>query len=105
MICIGNLRNPYISAISVTKPKNVVVFAFTYVSESSALFYGNFCKNSHSVDSHEALNASSLQFLRSVKCFIAMIFYSALNASSPLLLKENHHLTLHHHYFIKSFIA
>ncbi len=32
----------------------------------------------------EALNASSLYFLRSVKHFIATILYSALNASSPL---------------------
>jgi hypothetical protein len=36
----------------------------------------------------EALNASSLQFLRSVKGFIATIFYSALNASSLLLLRK-----------------
>jgi hypothetical protein len=43
----------------------------------------------------EALNASSLQFLRSVERFIAMIFYAVLNASSQLLFKETHHLTLH----------
>jgi hypothetical protein len=58
---------------SVTKPKNFVVFAFTYVSESSALLNDDFCRNSHNVESDEAmkrgdeaLNASSLQFLRSV---------------------------------------
>jgi hypothetical protein len=35
----------------------------------------------------EAFNGSSLQFLRSFKRFIASIFYSALNASSPLIFK------------------
>jgi hypothetical protein len=65
--------------------------------------------NSYSVDSDEAmkqgtgaLNTSSLQFLRSIKRFIATIFYSALNASSPFLFKENR-LTLHRHYFLKDF--
>jgi hypothetical protein len=37
--------------------------------------------NSYSDDSDEALNASSLQFLRSVKHFIATFFYTALKAS------------------------
>jgi hypothetical protein len=66
--------------------------------------------DSHNVNSNEAMkrgdealtasfNASSLQFLRSVKVFIATIFYSALKASSPLLFKENHCLTLHCRYF------
>jgi hypothetical protein len=57
------------------------------VSESSALLNDDFCMNSHNVDSDEAmkrgdeaLNALSLH--RSV-------FYSALNASSSLLFKEN----------------
>jgi hypothetical protein len=54
--------------------------------------------NSYSVDSgeamkrgDEALNASSLQVLRSVKRFNASslhFFYSALNASSPLFKKK-----------------
>jgi hypothetical protein len=35
----------------------------------------------------EAFNDSSLQFLRSVKRFIASIFHSALNASSLLIFK------------------
>jgi hypothetical protein len=63
----------YISIFSVTKPKNFVAFAFTYVSVSSALLNDHFCMNSHYVDSDEVmkqgdevLNASSLQFLRSV---------------------------------------
>jgi hypothetical protein len=58
--------------------------------------------NLYSVDSDEAmkqgdeaLNASLLKFLGSVKHFIATIFYSALNASSPLILKKNCCLTLH----------
>jgi hypothetical protein len=72
-----------------------------------ALFYGDFCMDLFSVDSHkamkrgdEALNASLLQFLRSVKRFIATIFFSALNVSSPLLFMERHRLTLHHCYFL-----
>jgi hypothetical protein len=71
MICFASLqKNHYISVFSVTKPKNFVVFAFTYVS---ALLNDDFCRYSHNVDSDEAmkrgdeaLNASSLQFLRSV---------------------------------------
>jgi hypothetical protein len=66
-----------ISVISVAKLKNIVVIAFISVLESFALFYGNFCMDLDSVDSdevmkrgNEALNASSLQFLSSVKCFI-----------------------------------
>ncbi len=56
MICVGNFfLNPYISVISVAKLKNFVVFAFTYVPECSALLYGDFCINSHSVDSDEAM--------------------------------------------------
>jgi hypothetical protein len=48
------------------------------VLESFALHYGDFCIDFYNVDSDEAvkrgdeaLNASSLQFLRSVKRFIA----------------------------------
>jgi hypothetical protein len=74
-------KNRHISVFSVTKPKNFIVFAFTYVSESSALFLDDFCITSHNVDSdeamklgNEALNASSLQFLRSVYRFIATFF-------------------------------
>jgi hypothetical protein len=50
------------------------------VLENFALFYGDFCMDLYSVDSDEAmkqgdeaLNASSLQFLSNVKCFIASI--------------------------------
>ncbi len=50
--------------------KNFVVFLSTYVSESHALFNGDFFMNLNSVDSgkaikrgDEALNASLLQFL------------------------------------------
>jgi hypothetical protein len=51
----------------------------------------------YSIDSDEALNASSLQFLSiatiflSVKRFIAVNFYgkTSFDASSPLLLKIN----------------
>jgi hypothetical protein len=66
MIFFASLKKNHISVFSVTKPKNFVVFAFTYVSKSSALLNDDFCMNSHNVDGDEALNASSLQFLRSV---------------------------------------
>ncbi len=48
-------KNHYISIISVTKLRNFIIFAFTEVSENSALLYGNFCMNSHSVDNNEAM--------------------------------------------------
>jgi hypothetical protein len=71
-------------------------------------FFGNFYIELYGVDSDEAMkpgdevfNSSSLQFLRSVKRFIASIFYSALNASSPLILKKNRRLMLHCHCFFK----
>jgi hypothetical protein len=44
-----------ISVNSVAKPKNIVVVAFTYVLESFALFYGNFCMDLYIVDSDEAM--------------------------------------------------
>ncbi len=53
MICIG--KSCYIFVISVAKLKNFVVFAFTYVSESFVLLYGDFCMNPYSVDSNEAM--------------------------------------------------
>jgi hypothetical protein len=106
-----------ISVVSIAKPKNIVVYAFTYVMESFALFYGNFCMDLSSVDSNEAmkrgdeaLNASSLQFLSSIKLFIAsslqfflsvkrfiaITFYrkTSFNASSLLLFKRNSSLLL-----------
>jgi hypothetical protein len=56
MICIDNLKkNWYIFIISIAKPKNFVVFAFTYVSRSPALFNGDFFMNLVSVDSDEAM--------------------------------------------------
>jgi hypothetical protein len=67
-----------ISVISVAKLKNIVVFGFTHVLKSFALFYGDFCIDLYSIASDEAmkrgnevLNASSLQFLSSLKHFIA----------------------------------
>ncbi len=53
------------SVISIAKPKNIVFLAFTYVLESRALLYRDFGMNSY-IDSEEALNTSSLQFLLSV---------------------------------------
>jgi hypothetical protein len=57
MICIGNFKKSL--HIFVEKAQNFAIFPFTYVSKD------------------KALNALSLQFLRSIKCFIATIFYSA----------------------------
>jgi hypothetical protein len=82
MICIENFKkNSYNFIISVAKPKNFGVFVFTYVLRSPALFNSDFFMNLYSVDGDEAmkqgdeaLNASSLQFLRCVKRFIASIF-------------------------------
>jgi hypothetical protein len=78
MICIGNLKkNRIFSLFPLAKLKNFIVFAFTYVSRSPALFNGDFYMNLYCVDSDEAMkrgdkvfNGSSLQFLRSVKRFI-----------------------------------
>jgi hypothetical protein len=79
MSFIGNVQKIFfISILSVAKQKNIVVFDFTYVLESFALFNGDFCMELYSVYSDEAmkrgnetLNASSLQFLSSIKHFIA----------------------------------
>jgi hypothetical protein len=38
-----------------SKAKNIVVFAFTNVLESFALFYGDFCMDLYSVASDEAM--------------------------------------------------
>ncbi len=42
MICIDNFKK---FVYSVTKARNSVVFAFTYVLESPVQFYANFCMN------------------------------------------------------------
>jgi hypothetical protein len=77
MIWIGNLKKR--SSISVAKAKYFVVLPLPYVLESHAPLNGNFFMTLYSVDideamkrGNEALNASSLLFLRSVKCFIAL---------------------------------
>ncbi len=56
MNSIGNFQNKFVmSVISVAKPKNIVVIAFTYVLESFALFYGSFCMDLYSVESDEVM--------------------------------------------------
>jgi hypothetical protein len=50
-----------------SKAEKIVVFAFTYVLDSFALFYGDFCMDLYSVASDEAGQWS-------VKRFIASIF-------------------------------
>jgi hypothetical protein len=55
-IFIGNFnKDSYISVISAVKPKNFVVFAYTSVSRSQALFNGDFCMNLYFVDSNEIM--------------------------------------------------
>ncbi len=43
-----------ISVVSIAKPKNIIVFAFTYCM-CFALFYGNFCMDLYSVHSDEVM--------------------------------------------------
>ncbi len=61
--------------------------------------------NPFSVDSdrwgNEALNASPLQFLRSIKRLTATIFYSALNPYLTVTFYGKSSLTLYRHYFLK----
>ncbi len=106
------LKNLVISVVSVAKPKNIVVFAFTYVLESFALFYYDFCMDLLYILcwqrwSNEArqwsVNASLLQYLSILELFIATIFFlrvkrfiavnfygkTLFNPSSPLLLKNS----------------
>ncbi len=52
----GNFpKNLLFFVVFVAKPKNIVVFAFTYVLESFARFFGDFCMDIYSVDSDEAM--------------------------------------------------
>ncbi len=65
---IGNFpKNSLFFVVSLAKPKNIVVFAFTYVLESFALFFGDFWMDIYSVDSDEARRWS-------IKRFITLIF-------------------------------
>jgi hypothetical protein len=65
MIFIGNFnQNLYISVTSIAKPKNFVVFAYTYVSRRQDLFNGEICINSYFVDSDEAMK----RFSEAMKC-------------------------------------
>jgi hypothetical protein len=117
-------KNLLFFVVSVAKPKNIVVFAFTYVWESFALFFCNFCMDIYSVDSDEAMKrggealnatllqflsivkrfiASSLRFLLSVKRFITVIFIGKHRSMLRYhyFLKEIHRLTLQRRYFLK----
>ncbi len=80
MNSIGNFpEKNVIFVLAVAKLKNIVVFAFTYVlprvlpsfNAISAWIYIVFTAMKWG---KEALNASSLQFLSSIKRFIATIF-------------------------------
>jgi hypothetical protein len=52
----GNFQKKIvISVISIAKPKNIVVFAFTYVLKGFALLFGDFCMDLYSVDGDEAM--------------------------------------------------
>ncbi len=93
---IDNFPQKFVFSIfSLAKSKNIVFFAFTFVLDSFGLFYGDFCMDLYGVDSDKGMKRWSIKrFIASIfekhltlYCFIATIFYSALNASSPLLLK------------------
>jgi hypothetical protein len=89
-----------ISIFSVAKPKNIVVFAFTYVLGSFALFNGDFCMELYSVDNDEA----RLQFLSTVKRFIAsslQLFMSVKRFNADTFYRKKHRLMLRRHYFLK----
>ncbi len=67
MIWWAIFKKSFISVVSIAKSKNIIVFAFTYMLDCFALYYGDFCMDLYSVDSdeamkwgNEALNASSL---------------------------------------------
>jgi hypothetical protein len=65
MIFIGNFnKNLY---ISIAKPKNFVVFAYTNVSRSHVLFYGDFCMNLYFVDSDEAMKEGRVERVERVQ--------------------------------------
>jgi hypothetical protein len=72
MNSIDNFQKEFVfSVFSIAKSINIVIFAFTFVLDSFGLFHGDFCMDLYSVDSDEALKASSLQFLSIVKRFVA----------------------------------
>ncbi len=98
MNSIGNLpKNHYFRG----KAENIVVFAFTYVLESFALFSGDCLQGDlYSVgwseeamkQGNEALNASLLQFLSIVKRFITsslQFFIQRQTLHCCYFLKEN----------------
>jgi hypothetical protein len=49
----------------------------------------------------EALKAHCFKFEEAIDTSSPQLFFSALYASSLLLLMENNRLTLHRHYFLK----
>jgi hypothetical protein len=78
------------------------------VLDSFGLFYGDFCMDLYSVDSDEAMQWCVKHFIAlivkkrfTLHCFIATIFYSALNASLMLIFMEKYRLTLNRCYFSK----
>jgi hypothetical protein len=52
MNSMGNFQKKFvISVVSITKLKNIVVFAFTCVMETFAMFFGDFYMELYTVDS------------------------------------------------------
>ncbi len=63
MVFIGNFNKlSYSVTISTAKSSKIVIFAFTYVSKSLALLYGNFGLNSDSIDGDEAMKHEAMKF-------------------------------------------
>ncbi len=99
IIYVGNFKKYfYISDISVALPKNIVIFAVTFVvwrfRNELTLCWQQWseamkCEMLHCFNISEVLNASSLHRYE---------FYSAFNASLLYFFKEDHRLTLHRRY-------
>ncbi len=74
MTYIANFKKYcYISDIFLAKPENFVIFAFSYVVCRFWLELIVLTANEAMKPGDEALNASSLQYLKSVKYFIASL--------------------------------
>jgi hypothetical protein len=93
MIYLGNFKK---IPIFHSKAEKYSCLCSHNVLENLVLLYRDFGMNSYSVCSNEVMKpgdeALKASFLRSVKCFIASLlciftlhFYSAFDASSPLL--------------------
>ncbi len=62
MVFVGNFSKlSYSVTISTAMSSNMLIFAFTDVSKSLALLYGNFGLNSDSIDGDEAMKHEAMK--------------------------------------------